>query len=168
MIMWEKAEFIINIVLTIISAVGAYNSIRYFKKSKHITLYAQSNKALGELGEMIRILPDVLFMATASTGKKGFSLQNAISEKGTELANHLNVIMDAIPSAYSAEFRALQRTEGFDLEQYINSFIDKTVLITEDGVFTLDRSVFDTCQVRLREMQEFLKLKIAEEEEKLK
>lgn len=164
---WENVELAINIALTAISAGGAYKSFRYFKKSKHITIYAQSNKALNELGEMIELLPEVL-VATSSVEKKGFNPENAVSKKGTELAKHLNVIMSELPSEYSAEFRALQKTNCFDLEQYIHSLIDKSAVIEENGRKTLKRSDFDTAQERLRAMQEFLKKKIAEEEEKLK
>lgn len=163
---WEITESIINIVLTVISAVGAYKSFRYFKKSRHITIYAQSKEALNELGEMLRLLPEALALASAE--KKGFNPENAVSEKGTELFKHLNAIMSAIPSEYSAEFRALQKFEDFDLERYIRSFIDKSAVIEENGRKTLRKTDFDICQKQLREMQEFLKEKIAEEEEKLK
>ena len=162
----EIAELIVNVVLTGASAVGAYKSFHYFKKSKHITIYAQSREALNELGEMLELLPEAL--ALASTEKKGFNPENAVSEKGTELFKHLNAIMSAIPSEYSAEFRDLQKFEAFDLEQYIRSFIDRSAVIEENGRKTLGKTDFDVCQNQLREMQEYLKKKIAEEEEKLK
>lgn len=163
---WDIAVLIINVVLTIISGFGAYKSIRYFKKSRHITIYAQTNKALGEIGKMLKLLPEAL--AAASSTKKGFNPENAVCEKGSELANSLNAIMNAIPSEYSTEFRLLQKNGDFELEQYIYSFIDKTVIIQVNGRTTLDRTSFDTCQERLREMQEFLKKKIVEEENNLK
>ena len=167
MITWEKIEFIINIVLTVISVVGAYKSLRCFKKSKRITIYAQSNKALNELSEMLNLLPEVLACAS-SAEKKGFNLENAVSEKGTELVKHLNAIMNAIPSEYSVEFRALQKRSSFDLEKYIHSLIDKSAVIEENGRKTLERINFDTCQERLLEMQECLKNKIDKEEGRLK
>lgn len=75
---------IINIVITIVSCIGACKSVRYFKKSKHITIYAQTNQALNKLGEMLKILPEAL-AATASP-KKGFSVENAIKDFGTKLS----------------------------------------------------------------------------------
>ena len=66
---------IINILITIVSCVGACKSVRYFKKSRHITIYAKTNQALNKLGEMLKILPEAL-AATASP-KKGFSVENA-------------------------------------------------------------------------------------------
>lgn len=157
---------IINILIAIASGIGAYNSIRYFKKSRHITIYAQTNKALGEIDEMLKRLPEAL--SAASTNKKGFSSEITIREIGTEMANHLNAIMSSIPSSYSGDFRVIQKTESFDLSQYINSLIDGTAIKDDNDRKTLGRDSFDACQECLREMQEFLKKKIADEEEKLK
>lgn len=163
---WDIAITIINVVLAIISGFGAYKSIRYFKKSKHITIYAQTNQALGEIGEMLKLLPEAL--EAASTNKKGYSPENTVRDKGSKLANHLNIIMSAIPADYSEKLRELQKTGTFNLSQYINSLIDGTAVVEENGRKMLNRTSFDICQERLREMQEFLKKKIAEEEEKLK
>lgn len=76
--------------------------------------------------------------------------------------------MSAIPADYSKKLRELQKIGAFNLPQYINSLIDGTAVIEVNGRKMLDRTSFDICQERLREMQEFLKKKIAEEEEKLK
>ena len=51
---------IVNIIITFTSGIGAYSSFRYFNKSKHITIYAQTNKALVELTEMLKKLPEAL------------------------------------------------------------------------------------------------------------
>ena len=40
---------VINIILTVVSLVGAYKSIKYFRKSKNLTIFAQTNKALIEI-----------------------------------------------------------------------------------------------------------------------
>lgn len=157
---------IINILITIVSCVGACKSVRYFKKSKHITIYAQTNQALNKLGEMLKILPEAL--AATTNPKRGFSVENAIRDFGTKLSDGLNEIMSAIPTEYSTEFQKLQKNNSFILEQYINSFIDGTAIEEENERKTLKRASFDTCQERLRAMQTFLKQKIADEEEKLK
>ena len=162
----DEIILIANIIITIASGIGAYKSFRYFKKSKYITIYAQSNQALNELSEMLKMLPEAL-AATTNT-MRGFSVENAIRDIGTQLSVHLNEIMSAIPTEYSAEFQKLQKAGVFTLEQYINSYIDGTAITEVNGRKTLQRSSFDICQERLREMQIFLKQKIAEEEEKLK
>lgn len=163
---WDIVILIINILTAIASGIGAYNSNRYFKKSRHITIYAQMNTAFGEIDKMLKRLPEAL--SAASTYKKGFSPEITIREIGTEMANHLNAIMSSIPSSYSGDFRAIQKIESFDLSQYINSLIDGTAIKNDSDRKTLDRGSFDACQECLREMQEFLKKRIAEEEEKLK
>ena len=157
---------ITNILIAIVSGVSAINSVRYFKKSKHITIYAQTNQALNELGEMLKMLPEAL--AATANPKKGFSVENAIRDYGTKLSGNLNEIMSAIPTEYSNEFQKLQKDGTFILEQYINSFIDGSAIVEENERKTLQRASFDKCQERLRAMQMFLKRKIAEEEEKLK
>ena len=165
---WDKDTIILiaNIIITIVSGIGAYKSFRYFKKSKHITIYAQTNQALNELGEMLKMLPEAL--AATTNLKRGFSVENAIRDIGTRLSGHLNEIISAIPTEYSIDFQKLQKTDTFTLEQYINSYIDGTAISEENGRKTLQRASFDTCQERLRAMQAFLKQKISEEEEKLK
>ena len=162
----DTAILIANIIITLFSAIGAYNSFRYFKKSKHITIYAQTNQALNELSEMLEMLPTAL--AATTNPKRGFSIGNEIRDIGTRLSGHLNEIMCAIPIEYSEEIQKLQKDNTFILEQYINSFIDGSAIIEENGRKTLRRSSFDTCQERLRAMQMFLKQKISDEEEKLK
>lgn len=65
---------IVNIILTVVSAVGAYKSVMYYKKSHNLTVYAQTNKALIEIEKMIIKLPEAL--ATSNRGrrnKKGYS-----------------------------------------------------------------------------------------------
>jgi len=163
---WDILIFCLNIVVTIVSIVGAVKSIRYFKKSKHITVYAQTNQSYNELEELLRKLPEAL--AAASRTGKGYSPENAVQEIGTSMSNHYNTIMKTIPTDYSDEFRALQKTNTCDVEQYISSLIDGTAIIESDERKMLGRDSFDKCQERLRAMQEYLKKKISEEEEKLK
>lgn len=162
---WDIIVLIINIILVFISGLGAYKSIRYFKRSKHITIYAQTNQSLNEIEKMLKILPDAL--EAASTTKKGVSPENTVRDIGKKLTAYLNAVMNAIPTDYSSEFRDIQKKDIFVLSEYINSFIDGTAIIEESGRKTLDRIAFNTCQNRLREMHEFLKRKIAEEAEKL-
>lgn len=163
---WDFVVLGINIIVTIVSIVGAVKSIRFFKKSKHISIFAQTNQSFNELEIMLRILPEAL--AAASRTGKGYNPENAVQEIGTAMSNHYNAIMKAIPSDYSFEFRTLQKTNTCDVEQYISSLIDGTAIVEINGGKTLMRESFDKCQEQLRAMQEYLKKKISEEEEKLK
>ena len=51
---------VINVVLAIISGVGAYRSIKYFRKSRNLAIYAQTNTALTEIQKMLMKLPEAL------------------------------------------------------------------------------------------------------------
>lgn len=163
---WEFVILLLNVIITGVSIVGAVKSMRYYTKSKHITIYAQTNQSYNELEEMLRKLPEAL--AAASRTVKGYSPENTVQEIGTAMSNHYNAIMKAIPSDYSAEFRKLQKTNTCNVERYISSLIDGTAIVEIGGRKMLRRESFDKCQEQLRTMQEYLKKKISEEEEKLK
>lgn len=45
----DIALTIINVILAVVSGVGAYKSLKYFRKSHNLTIYAQTNKALIEI-----------------------------------------------------------------------------------------------------------------------
>lgn len=51
---------VINIILTVVSAVGAFKSIAYYKKSKKLEILTQSNKSLIEIQKMLKKLQDAL------------------------------------------------------------------------------------------------------------
>lgn len=53
----DMVFLIINMLITFVSCVGAYKSIRYFKKSRHITTLTQTKQALAEIEEMLIKLP---------------------------------------------------------------------------------------------------------------
>lgn len=73
--MLDAVLTIINVILTVVSTVGAWNSIKYFRKSKNLTIFAQTNKALVEVQKMLIKLPEALSASNSSRrGKKGLSL----------------------------------------------------------------------------------------------
>ena len=43
MSMLDVALTIINVILAVVSAFGAWKSIKYFRKSKNLTIFAQTN-----------------------------------------------------------------------------------------------------------------------------
>lgn len=154
---------VINVILTVFSGVGAYKSIKYFRKSRNLTIYAQTNKALIEIQKMLSKLPEAL-SASNKRGKKGFSLQNTLCNIGQELNSSLNEIRSSLPSEYSQEFGNLQDDINFNLQRYINSYISGEAM-TENGI---DSTEYNLCQIRLVAMQDYLKKKVSETEEKLK
>lgn len=156
---------VVNVVLAIISGLGAYNSLKYFRKSKNLTIFAQTNKALVEVQKMLIKLPDALSASNSSRrGKKGLSLHNTLCDIGQELNANLTEINSNIPAEYSDKIRQLQNKDGFNLQIYINSYISGNV-VKENGI---DSDDFYACQARLLEIQDYLKKAAMETEEKLK
>ena len=154
----------INILLTIISGIGAYKSVKYFRKSRNLTIFAQTNKALIEIQKMLIKLPEALTASNmAMRGKKGMNLQNRICNIGQELNISLTEIGANIPSEYSEKFRELQNDGIFNLQVYINSYISGEAVKIDQ----IDSDDYNLCQQRLVSMQEYLKKITVETEEKL-
>lgn len=156
---------VINIILAILSGIGAFKSLKYFRKSHNLTIYAQTNKGMVEIQKMLIKLPEVLTASNKGiTGRKGFSLQNALCNIGQELHNSLIKIISSIPSEYSDEFEQLQNDGNFNLQKYINSLISGKAV--KEG--EIDLAEYNLCQKRLVAMQQYLKKTANEIEEKLK
>ena len=156
---------VINVILAVVSGVGAYKSLKYFRKSRNLTIYAQTNKALIEIQKMLSKLPEALSASNMGMrGKKGFSLQNTLCSIGKELNSSLIEIRSSLPSEYSQKFGSLQDDTSFSLQRYINSFISGEA-VTENGI---DSTEYNLCQTRLVAMQDYLKRLVSETEEKLK
>lgn len=156
---------IINVILAIVSGLGAYKSVKYFRKSKNLTIFVQTNKALVEVQKMLIKLPEALSASNSSRrGKKGLSLHNTLCDIGRELNANLNEINSNIPAEYSDQIRQLQNKAGFNLQAYINSYISGDA-VKDNGI---DSEDFNSCQARLLEMQDYLKKAALETEEKLK
>lgn len=156
---------VINVVLAILSGVGAGKSLKYYKKSKNLTVFAKTNKVLIEVQKMLTKLPEALSAASKSQNKqKGFNLKYKLCSIGQDLNGSLIEINSNIPTEYTNAIRNLQSKGGFDLQTYINSYISGEA-IKENSI---DFDKYNLCQKRLDEIQDYLK-KIADEiEEKLK
>lgn len=156
---------IINVILTVVSAFGAWKSIKYFRKSKNITIFAQTNKALVEVQKMLIKLPEALSASNSSRrGKKGLSLHNTLCDIGQELNANFAEINANIPAKYLDAIRQLQNKDGFDLQVYINSYISGEA-VQNNGI---DSDDFNVCQATLLKIQDYLKIVARETEEKLK
>lgn len=155
---------IINVVLAVLSGIGAYKSVKYFRKSKNITIYAQTNKALLEVQKMLVKLPESLSASNLSSrGKKGYNFSYNLCNIGKELNANLTEITSDIPPEYMDELQRLLKKDDFNLYTYINSYMSGEAVI-DNGI---DAEAYNLCQDRLMEMQNFLKKIASETEEKL-
>lgn len=157
---------VINVVLAIFSMVGAGKSIKYYKKSKNLTIFAKTNKALIEVQKMLTKLPEALYAVNKAKNKqkKGFNPGYKLCSIGQDLNRSLIEINSNIPPEYTKAIRNLQSKEEFDLQTYINSYISGEAII-EDSI---DSDKYNLCQKRLNEIQDYLKRITDEIEEKLK
>ena len=124
---WVYVILGINVVLAIISGIGAFKSARYYKKSKNITNYAKTKTALSDINEMLSLLPKVL-STNGKGNSKGYNPLKTIQKIGNDLSNHYENILNEVPISYSTELRLLQKKDNFDLGAYINSLIDGNIL----------------------------------------
>ena len=62
---------IINVILAVVSAFGAWNSIKYFRKSKNLTILQQTNKALVESTKNVnKVTRSIVCFKFFETGKE--------------------------------------------------------------------------------------------------
>lgn len=148
---------VINVILAIISGFGAFKSVKYYRKSKSLTVYTKLSGAVDEIEKMIQKLPGVLgAVRKQRQGTKGFNMFRTIGEIGENLINSYNLISSAIPSDFAAEFREFETKEGFDLLQYLNSYVSGEAIGSNNDIDSLQ---YKTCQERLMQIQDFLKTK---------
>lgn len=156
----------VNVILTILSAIGTYRSIRYYKKSKRLASLAKANRSLAEIEKMLNRLPD-LFDITYQIRcrKRGYNYPIALCEVGKDLDNSLNRILSEMPLKNMDEFNRLLEKDGFSLRAYIHSIINGEVLNEENGI-RLDE--YSRCQNRLLDMQMYLRNMVEDIEEDFK
>lgn len=155
----------INVILAIVSGIGAYKSVKYFRKSHNLAIYAQTNVVLIEIQKMLLKLPEALSACNkVKRGKKGFNLQKTLCDIGEELNKSLTEIGSNIPTEYLKEFRDLQNEGTFNLQIYINSYINGEVLKEN----TIDSNEYALCHARLTAMHDYLKEIVSKTEERLK
>ena len=164
--MWDDIILLINIILTIVSGIGALKSITYFKKTKELTIYTQAANVIDEVNEMLTILFKSLEIATRKVKKKvrGTNYDKEISDCGKKLGEHYQIIERDLPARYYDKLREILCKDDFNFIKYINSFISGDVLMSEG----LDHDDFAKCQDRLYLLQKFLKEEREKIEEKLK
>ena len=154
----------IDLVLTIFSAVGAYKSNAYYKKSKQLTIYASTNSALIETQSIINMLAELLeFVGPAR--KRGANNAIEVSRIGSNIKKSINKIRESLQEKALIEFNSILNPEGVKIDAYIDSLITGSTCL--DGNFSNDASYY-ACVKAFGGIQLFLKHNIENLEEKLK
>lgn len=156
----------VNVILTILSAIGTYRSLRYYKKSKRLASLVKANQSLAEVEKMLNRIPDLLDISyQIRCRKRGYNYHIALCEVGKELYASLNQILSEMPLKNADEFNSLLEKDGFSLRDYINSIINGDVLNEEDGIRLEE---YSRCQNRLLDMQMYLRNMVENIEEDFK
>lgn len=155
---------IINVVLTIVSGFGAWKSVAYYKKSKQITIYANTNIAYIECQKIIETFPNMLRLANVRN-RRGINHINEICQNGQQIKISINKIRENMAVKDFEEIKKILNSDELKVEMYIDSFITGSVLV--DNELIIDDK-FNLCQEKFYEMQSLIKMKLEDISENLK
>lgn len=155
---------IISIICTIASAYGAYKSVKYYKKSKQLTIYANNNIALIELQKVISTFIEILKISNPARAQRGTNLAKQLQNHGENIKNSLNVLREKLSVDDYNDVQKLLSSSKIQVEAYIDSFITGTIIVNNKLVID---DQFNLCQQAFYEIQQLLKQKNEKVEEKL-
>lgn len=162
--MFDIVLSIVSAVCTLVSVIGAYKSIKYYKKSKQLTVYANTNVSLVEIQKIISTFTEILKLANTARPQRGINLPKQLAVYGESIRDSINVLRDKLSvEDYELIKRQLSSKE-LRVDMYIDSFISGTIL--NDGKLELDDR-FNRCQQKFYDIQQILKKRLEEVEEKL-
>lgn len=154
----------INIVCTVVSIFGAVKSVLYYKKSKAISIYADTNSAYLEIKNILNTFNEILSLVSIPQGK-GKNKRIEIKEKYISIRKSINAIRDNLTAKDNENLNNLLKSKEFDLDKYIDSFIANSNSIDIDNIINDD---FYKCQKVFREIQLLMKSNLEKLSEKLK
>lgn len=161
---WDYLLTVISIFCTVFSIIGAYKANVYYRKSKQLTIYANTNLAYTETQNIINLLTEMLKLGNSRI-KRGVNYSKGVSKNGEGIKTSLNKIRGSLPVDYCKEIDGILIAEEKKIELYIDSIITGEVLVNES--FIIDEN-FNNCQEAFREIQLFIKKKLEKLSEKLK
>lgn len=160
---WDYILTVISVLCTIFSIIGAYKSVAYYKKSKQLAIYANTNLAYIESQKIIASLTEMLKLASAKR-TRGTNIVKEVSKHGESIKSSINKIRECLPVEDFYEIQGILDSQQLRIEMYIDSFITGSVLVDEN--FVIDDN-FSKCQQKFCEMQLLIKKKIENISEKL-
>lgn len=161
---WDYLIIIVSALCTLASMIGAYKSLTYYKKSRQLIIYANTNIAYVETQIIISNFTKILKLSNVKM-QRGINYAEKFSNYGEQIRNSISKIRESLPVEYFNEIQALLNTQTLNAEIYIDSIISREVLIDNNIVIDAD---FNTCQHIFKEIQLLIKKKIDIEGEKLK
>lgn len=162
--MFDIILTIVSAICTVVSLIGAYKSIKYYKKSKQLTVYANTNVSLVEVQKIIATFTEILKLANTARSQRGTNLAKQLATHGESIRESINVIREKLSVE---DFRLIQNqliSKEMKVEEYIDSFISGSIL--DEGKLVIDDK-FNRCQQKFYNIQQILKKRLEEVEEKL-
>ena len=153
---WDYAITAVSVLCTVVSFIGAYKSVVYYKKSKQLTIYSNTNLAFIESQKIIATLTEMLKLANI-TKKRGTNYIREVSHYGESIKSSIDKIRESLPVDDCKEINELLNSQQIKVDTYINSFITGTVLVNEKFVIDDD---FNNCQQTFCDMQLLIKRKL--------
>jgi len=155
---------ILSAICTLVSVVSAYKSAKYYKKSKQLTIYANTNVAFVETQKIISTLTEILKLSNPVKQQRGINLAKQLWTHGESIKSSINTMREKLSVEDFNDVKKLLSSRGMNVESYIDSFISGTVLT--DNQFSVDIR-FHSCQQIFYDIQMLLKTKIERIEEEL-
>lgn len=162
--MFDIILSIVSALCTVVSLIGAYKSIKYYKKSKQLTLYANTNVSLVEVQKIIATFTEILKLANTTRPQRGINLSKQLEAHGETIRESINVLRQKLSVEDFRLIEGLLISKEMKVEMYIDSFISGAVL--DDGKLVIDDR-FNRCQQKFYNIQQILKKRLEEVEEKL-
>lgn len=162
---WDYILVAISALCTIFSIVGAVKSNKYFKKSKELTIYANTNVAYIEIEKIITTLTSMLKFENPTRTKRGFNALRLVSENAESIKYSLNTLRKNLSDKDYQLIQGLLSPNGINVEQYLDSIITGSAF--PDGIIIWNNN-FNTCQQTFREMQIQIKSRLDIIQESLK
>lgn len=162
---WDNFSTLLSFLCTIFSILGAYKSNKYYKKSKALTNYANTNIAYIESQKIVSTLTEILILANSNRRQRGTNHLKEVSVCAEKIKDSINKIRDSLPPDACKEIFDLLNSEDNQVERYFDSLIAGTAFPNQE--FMLDKQ-FNICQKAVHDMQLLLKEKLDSTEEKLK
>ena len=97
---------VINVILTIFSAVSAWNANKSYDKLKKVSIYSNTNIALLEIEKIEDVLIDLMKISNESE-KRATNNRIKIKEEGEKIKKSLNTISNKLSSKDNKEIQKL-------------------------------------------------------------
>lgn len=156
---------IIGAICTILSFIGAYKSVKYYKKSKQLTIFANTNIACIESAKIIVTLSDMLKLANEARRQRGTSNIKDASIAAESIKASINKIRESLPVNDFKDVQSILYSREFKVETYIDTIIMGSLFPKEGLIWDDD---FQTCQEIFCEVQLLIKEKLDKIAESIK